>query len=113
MTAVPDLATALRDTSGRCCVTLNLAQQENETAGFSPETYLEVLLAHAPDLRIDAVLADPSAVDRVDSLTEVCTAFGARLVLRHVSRGDGTPRHDPLRLAAAYRDVFAGQTADF
>jgi hypothetical protein len=28
-------------------------------------------------------------------------------LLRSVSMGDGTPRHDALRLAAAYRDVFS------
>ena len=37
---------------------------------------------------------------------EAAAAMGARLLLRQVRTGDGTPRHDPLRLAAAYRDVF-------
>jgi hypothetical protein len=33
-------------------------------------------------------------------------------VMRQVSLGDGTARHDPLRLAAAYRDLFAGVVQD-
>jgi uncharacterized cofD-like protein len=109
---VPELSRALRETQARRCLTLNLGQQPGETDGFSPETHLEVLAAHAPDLRIDAVLADPSAVEDADVLAQVAGDLGARLLLRQVSTGDGTPHHDPLRLAAAYRDLFAGVTGD-
>jgi uncharacterized cofD-like protein len=109
---VPELSRTLRETRARRCLTLNLGQQPGETDGFSPEAHLEVLAAHAPDLRIDAVLADPSAVDDADVLARVAGDLGARLLLRQVSRGDGTARHDPLRLAAAYRDLFAGVTGD-
>jgi uncharacterized cofD-like protein len=109
---VPRLSTALHETQARLCVTLNLGQQKGETEGFSPQTHLDVLAAHAPDLRVDAVLADPSSVDDPGALADVAGALGARLVMRQVSVGDGTARHDPLRLAAAYRDVFAGVVGD-
>jgi uncharacterized cofD-like protein len=109
---VPDVAAALRETTGRRCVTLNLSPQRGETEGFSPETHLEVLAAHAPDLQVDAVLADPSSVDDAERLGEVVRSLGGSLLMRQVSLGDGTARHDPLRLAAAYRDLFAGVTGD-
>ena len=109
---VPDLAAALMTTPARRCVTLNLTAPSGETEGFSPEEHLEVLAAHAPGLRIDAVVADPSAVEDAGSLAGVAAGLGARLLLRQVSTGDGTPRHDPLRLAAAYRDVVAGVLGD-
>jgi uncharacterized cofD-like protein len=109
---VPQLSAALHETSARFCVTLNLGQQKGETEGFSPQTHLDVLAAHAPDLRVDAVLADPSSVDDPEALADVAATLGARLVMRQVSVGDGTARHDPLRLAAAYRDVFAGVVGD-
>jgi uncharacterized cofD-like protein len=109
---VPQLSAALHDTTARLCVTLNLGQQTGETEGLSPGAHLEVLAAHAPDLRVDAVLADPSAVDDPGALCDVAGVLGARLVMRQVSLGDGTARHDPLRLAAAYRDVFAGVVGD-
>jgi uncharacterized cofD-like protein len=105
---VPELAVALSTTGARRCLTLNLSQQAGETEGFAPETHLEVLAAHAPDLRIDAVLVDPSAVDDADRLSEVAATMGATVLTRDISLGDGTARHDPLRLAAAYRDLFAG-----
>jgi uncharacterized cofD-like protein len=105
---VPELADALHGTPARRCVTLNLGAQEMETEGFSAATYLEVLGAHAPKLRVDAVLADPSAVDDEDRLAEAAEAMGARLLVRQVRTRDGRAVHDPLLLAAAYRDVFAG-----
>lgn len=109
---VPELCAALHETSARRCVTMNLGQQKGETDGFSAEAHLEVLAAHAPHLRVDAVLADPSSVEDPVSLAEVADGLGAELVMRQVSLGDGTARHDPLRLAAAYRDVFAGVVGD-
>jgi uncharacterized cofD-like protein len=109
---VPELSDALHETSARRCVTLNLGEQKGETDGFSSEAHLEVLAAHAPDLRIDVVLADPSSVEDPQLLADVASTLGARLVMRQVSLGDGTARHDPLRLAAAYRDLFAGVVGD-
>ena len=103
---VPDLHRALVSTAARVLVCLNLAEQAGETAGFSPEAHLQVLRQHAPDLRVDVVLADPDAVGDGRGLMADVDAAGARLALASVSRGDGTPRHDPDRLAQAYRDVF-------
>jgi len=103
---VPGLAAALHDTPARRCVTLNLGPQVGETDGFGASDHLEVLAVHAPALRVDAVLADPSAVDDQSRLERVAADLGARLLVREVRLPDGSSRHDPLRLAAAYRDVF-------
>lgn len=104
---VPDLARAITATPARRLVALNLEAQQGETTGFSPEMYLEVLRSHTPQLRLDVVLADPGAVPDADALRKAAADAGAELVLAPVSVGDGTPRHDPSRLAAAYREVFA------
>lgn len=110
---VPGLRDALHRTSARTIVTLNLASGESgETAGMRADQYLEVLHSHAPELRVDAVVADPTAVEEVAALAARCADLGARLLLRQVSRGDGTPRHDPLRLAGAYSDVLDGFLGD-
>ncbi|MBK6874406.1 MAG: uridine diphosphate-N-acetylglucosamine-binding protein YvcK [Kineosporiaceae bacterium] len=108
---VPELAVALHETSARRCVTMNLSAQA-ETRGLSAQAHLEVLADHAPGLTIDLVLADPSAVEDADALDRVARRLGARLVMRQVGLGDGTARHDALRLAAAYRDAFAGVVGD-
>ena len=110
---VPSLRAALGRTKARTILTLNLASGESgETAGMRAEDYLEVLRAHAPELFVDAVVADPTAVEDVSALAARTADLGARLLLRQVSRGDGTPRHDPLRLAGAYSDVVEGFLGD-
>jgi len=103
---VPDLRDALERTRARRLVALNLAPQLGETAGFSPEAYLDVLASHAPQLRIDVVLADEAMVVDTRGLMAAAESAGGRLVLAPLALGDGTPRHDPGRLAAAYDQIF-------
>lgn len=108
---VPDLRTALLTTTARRIVVLNLAP-DGETTGMGPCEHLDALRCHAPDLRVDAVIADPGAVDDVAELAERTEHLGGRLLLRQVGRGDGTPRHDALRLAAAISDVVHDYLGD-
>jgi uncharacterized cofD-like protein len=105
---VPDLRKALVETEARRGVVLNLAPQPGETAGFSPAAHLDVLHHHAPELRIDAVVADDAAVTDIPGLRAAAGRLGARVVLAPVAVGDGTPRHDPVLLARAYRAVLSG-----
>jgi uncharacterized cofD-like protein len=103
---VPGLRDALERTRARRLVALNLAPQPGETEGFSPDAHLEVLFAHAPDLALDVVLADREAVLDARGLLATTEAAGARLELASVALGDGTPRHSPELLAAAYARVM-------
>lgn len=103
---------ALHRTSARLALTLNLAQQPGETAGYSAADHLRSLHDYAPDLRVDVVVADPSAIEDLDDVLTCARMLGARVLLRQVGVGDGTPQHDPLRLAAAYRDAFEGILGD-
>lgn len=109
---VPDLAHALRRTPAKVALTLNLASQPGETGGFSAGDHLRVFQHYAPEQQIDTVIADPSAVDDIDDLNDAAKGVGARVLYRQVSEGDGSARHDTLRLAAAYRDVFEGTLGD-
>ena len=81
---------------------VNLEPQEGETDGFSPEQHLEVLSAHAPDLRLDVVLADARSVGDIGPLRRMAASLGAELVVADVAADDGSPRHDPVKLAMAY-----------
>jgi len=107
---VPAVREALVTTSARIVVVLNLAEQAGETTGFGPVEHLAVLAAHAPDLTLHTVLADRSSVgEHCEELARAAASYGARLVLDDVALGDGTPRHDPARLAAAYARIMAGE----
>ncbi|GEA82752.1 MULTISPECIES: gluconeogenesis factor YvcK family protein [Cellulomonas] len=110
---IPELRAALARGSARVVVVLNLSPEEQgETAGMHAEDYLAVLHDHAPELEVYAVVADPIAVEDTERLAAHCAARDARLLLRQVGRSDGTARHDPLRLAAALRDVVEGVLGD-
>jgi uncharacterized cofD-like protein len=107
---VPDLRAALEKTEARRLVVLNLEGQQGETQGWSPEDHLGALLAYAPGLRVDRVLADPRTVADAAGLRDAVGALGGELVLAEVAAEDGAgrlaPRHDHELLATAYRTIF-------
>jgi uncharacterized cofD-like protein len=112
---VPSLATALELTQARKLVALNLVPQPGETEGFSPHRHLEVLADHAPSLSFDVVLADSAAVAGAEQeLAKAADLLRASLLLADVAAdvaADGGARHDPVRLAAAYRLAFSKPSA--
>ena len=110
---VPALRGAIVGSDARVVVTLNLDEQAGETPGFGAADHLAVLSEHAPDLRVHTVLADARHADEgLEELEEVVRATGARLVLADVARDDGTPRHDPVKLAAAYSSIMGSPSRD-
>ncbi len=105
---VPRLRKALVETQARRVVVLNLAEQAGETGGFGPADHLAVLAQHAPELTIDVVLADRGSVrEGMTELEETVQALGAQLYVEDVAADDGSPRHDPDKLAAAYARIFS------
>jgi uncharacterized cofD-like protein len=104
---VPELARALLRTKAKRLVALNLAPQPGETDDFSPQAHLEVLRAHAPEMQVDVVLAERNLVDEPDVLDKAVRGLGGRLILADVAAEDGSPRHDPARLAQAFAQIFA------
>ncbi|MEO6018755.1 MAG: uridine diphosphate-N-acetylglucosamine-binding protein YvcK [Knoellia sp.] len=103
---VPDVAEALAVTRAQRLLVLNLEMVTNETAGFRAIHHLESFAAHAPAIRLDAVLADPSVVDDEAELAAACRAVGARLHIHRVAVTSSPTQHDRLRLAAALQDVL-------
>jgi uncharacterized cofD-like protein len=102
---VPELAEAIVSTSARRLLVLNL-EPAGETEGFTPARHIELLAEHAPDLRLDVVLAESSFVADDPHLASYVSSLGARLMVADLAARDGSPRHDPLRLASAYADVM-------
>jgi uncharacterized cofD-like protein len=106
---VPALREALVTTDASVVVVLNLEEQAGETRGFGPADHLAVLAEHAPELTIHTVLADGDRVGaELDELRDIVAAHGARLEVADLAADDGTPRHDPVKLAAAYARIFDG-----
>ncbi|GAA1433879.1 uridine diphosphate-N-acetylglucosamine-binding protein YvcK [Microlunatus lacustris] len=102
---VPGLAAAIEATPARRLLALNL-EPAGETAGFSPAKHIELLAEHAPDLRLDVVLADASFAGDDPHLDRWARSLGAELVVADLAARDGSPRHDTLRLASAYAEIM-------
>ena len=100
---VPQLRDALLATDAQRVLVLNLVEQVGETEGLSPVDHLEVLNAHAPDLRIDLVVADESLRDPNGALAAVSRQLGARLVTAEVAVSPGSDQHDPVLLSDVLR----------
>ncbi len=108
---VPELRAALVGTAARRALVLNLSAPRGESRGLTPAQHVRALAAHAPEMPLDAVLADPRTLaggedgeHRADLEAAVRDA-GGRLLLRRLAAGRA-PVHDPLRLATAFHDVF-------
>jgi uncharacterized cofD-like protein len=99
---VPELREALLETEAHLVVVLNLEAQDGETDGYAAADHLAVLLEHAPGLPIGTVLVDGREADDLSDLERLVKGCGAQLVVDDVARHDGSPRHDPTRLAGAY-----------
>ncbi|GAB90230.1 hypothetical protein GORHZ_090_00090 [Gordonia rhizosphera NBRC 16068] len=112
---VPGLLNALRETTARKMLFVNLAAEPGETTGFSVERHLHVLHAHADVLRIDDVVVDAASVPagrERDHLVRAAEMFGAQL---HV--GDlavpGRPVHDPGKVAALVGELCEGEVSRY
>ncbi|QCW52485.1 uridine diphosphate-N-acetylglucosamine-binding protein YvcK [Nocardioides dongxiaopingii] len=110
---VAALREALVATEARLVVVLNLEEQQGETGGFGPADHLAVLFEHAPALRVHTVLADAANLsdDQRAELRQVVDDAGARLVVDDVAADDGSPRHDPAKLAAAFARIIDGEAS--
>ncbi|MDT5094138.1 MAG: hypothetical protein QOH60_3501 [Mycobacterium sp.] len=110
---VPGLASALKATTARRAVVLNLAAEPGETAGFSAERHLHVLSQHAPDFYVDEIVVDVERVPSDRERQEVRRS--AALLKADVRFADvarpGTSLHDPAKLAAVLDSVRARGSA--
>ncbi len=106
---VKEMRQALHDTTAKRVLVLNLKAQQGETQGYSPENYLDVMIANYPDFRLDAVIADPSHVADQQRLIQACANVGAHVHFAPVAQSS-SDQHDAQLLASAYRSVFAHES---
>ena len=103
---LPSMRQALVSTEASKAVVLNLGAQRGETDGMSSADHLRVMARYAPELDLDVVIADPSMVEDHAELEAVAAQMGAIVIDRQVRVGTDLCHHDPLRLAAVFRDAF-------
>ncbi len=98
---VPDLRDALCRTTARVVVSMNLEPHGDETRGYDVTDHLDVLLRHAPDLRVHTVLVDQDAARDSERLRVAVEAAGARLETTDLA-SSRPGLHDQQKLGAAY-----------
>ncbi|MDO4928720.1 MAG: uridine diphosphate-N-acetylglucosamine-binding protein YvcK [Corynebacterium sp.] len=111
---VPEISQAIASTQALRVVVLNLNPEPGETAGFSAERHLHIVMQHAQDLRADVVLVDddllPQQGDRMH-LERTAALLGAEVEYAQLreedEQGRYLERHDPRKLAAALDMVIA------
>jgi uncharacterized cofD-like protein len=103
---VPELLEAMLTTRAERVLALNLVPTDDETPAYTASRHIEVLAEHAPGLRLDVVVADPSFAAEDPHLEAYVASLGARLVVAPVRMRDGSPRHDPHLLASVYAGIM-------
>lgn len=102
---VPDLAQAIIDTKAQRILVLNI-EPAAETDGFSASKHIELLAEHAPQLRLDMVIADPRFAAHDPNLETYAASLGAKVRVVDVAMRDGSARHDPNRLASVLSEAI-------
>lgn len=103
---VPEIVRAIAASPARRVLTLNLVPTEDETPAYTASRHIEVLAEHAPGLRWDVVVADPSFADGDPHLATFVASLGAELVVAPVRARDGSARHDPYLLTSVYAAIM-------
>ncbi|MFY9262999.1 MAG: uridine diphosphate-N-acetylglucosamine-binding protein YvcK [Arcanobacterium sp.] len=102
---VPDLADSLINTRAKRMLVLNLVPDE-ETATCSAASLVEAFHQHLPQMRLDVILVNSGSVTQWEALQEAADLVGAQLVRHRLESKNNRAVHDPLFLAAAFREVF-------
>ncbi|MGP9528387.1 MULTISPECIES: uridine diphosphate-N-acetylglucosamine-binding protein YvcK [Micrococcaceae] len=103
---LPDMRQAIASTTAKKLLTMNLSMDTDETNGMDAAAHLEVLSRYAPEVKFDAIIADESKIVNRQRFELAAQKLGARVFFSTVGVSDGRAVHDPLRLAAAYHEVF-------
>lgn len=102
---VPALYGAICTAKAKKMLVLNL-NQDSETTAMAPADLVNAFHSYGPELLLDAVLADASKIAESPALEAAVARCGADLFRRNVANPQVPEAHDPLFLAAAYREIF-------
>ena len=105
---VPTLREALIETDAHLRRRPQPRPQEGETDGLPvPPTTSGSCSTTRPTCPSAPSSSTPREVTDLAELEGLAGKCGARLRLADVARDDGSPRHDPEKLAAAYAEILA------
>jgi uncharacterized cofD-like protein len=97
--------------SSRSVLTLNIADEDDETFGTTRVDDVLALRHVASGFVPAVVIADESHAED-PGLIEMVDEWGSRMIVKEMRKVDTVDRHDPQRLAEAYGEAFALITGD-
>jgi uncharacterized cofD-like protein len=108
-----ELATAISDSKAKKIMVLNLPENiaEGEFAGSSAQKHLELVLAHAPELKIDFAIADNAIADNAlvaqgNGLADYVATLGGKLISADVGQTPGGNQHDVAKMSRTFSHIF-------
>lgn len=103
---VPEIRKALANAKGKKIVFLNLDARtsKDEASALSPEVQIKFLKNHAPEVKIDYLVADNSI--NTTGLEQIARQYGAQLLLRDLAHHPGSDQHDRFKVLSALKSLI-------
>jgi uncharacterized cofD-like protein len=103
---VPQIRTALANSNAKIVVFLNLDARtsKDEASTLSPEVQIEFLKNHAPEVKIDYLVADNSI--NTTGLEAIANKYSAQLILSDLAHHPGSDQHDRFKVLSTLKNLI-------
>ena len=103
---VPQIRTALANSNAKIVVFLNLDARtsKDEASTLSPEVQIEFLKNHAPEVKIDYLVADNSI--NTTGLEAIANKYSAQLILSDLAHHPGSDQHDRFKVLSTLKKLI-------
>ena len=103
---VPQIRTALANSNAKIVVFLNLDARtvKDEASALSPEVQIEFLKTHAPEVKIDYLVADNSI--KTTGLEAIAQKYQAQLILGDLAHHPGSDQHDRFKVLSTLKKLI-------
>ena len=103
---VPQIRTALANSNAKIVVFLNLDARtvKDEASALSPEVQIEFLKTHAPEVKIDYLVADNSI--KTTGLEAIANKYSAQLILSDLAHHPGSDQHDRFKVLSTLKKLI-------
>lgn len=103
---VPQIRTALSNSNAKIVVFLNLDARtvKDEASALSPEVQIVFLKTHAPEVKIDYLVADNSI--KTTGLEAIAQKYQAQLILSDLAHHPGSDQHDRFKVLSTLKKLI-------
>jgi len=103
---VTQIRTALANSNAKIVVFLNLDARtvKDEASALSPEVQIEFLKTHAPEVKIDYLVADNSI--KTTGLEAIAQKYEAQLILSDLAHHPGSDQHDRFKVLSTLKNLI-------